>query len=77
MYLRGYVVLPLLVLGGPSSRAAEVARVELHALQTTTMTDEQFLKGEKGTPIVVAGELCLPQSSAERLPAMAVPDDDQ
>lgn len=45
------------------------ARVELHAIPTSTLTDEQFLKGKGGTPATVAGELRLAQGSG-KLPAV-------
>jgi hypothetical protein len=55
------------------SRAAEAAKIELHSLQTTTLTDEQFLTGgSNGQPTTIAGELRLPRPGTERLAAMII-----
>jgi dienelactone hydrolase len=45
------------------------ARIELHPIPTLTLSDQQFLKGEGGTPVTVTGELRLAQGSG-RLPAV-------
>jgi dienelactone hydrolase len=56
------------LLAQPASAFAQVARIEYHAFQTTTLTDEQFLVGSKeGKPVVVAGELRIPPGTG-RLP---------
>ncbi len=50
---------------------AQTIRVEIHALQTTTLTDEQFLNGvREGKPVTIAGELRIPRPGTERLPAV-------
>ena len=50
---------------------AQTVRVEIHALQTTTLTDEQFLNGiREGKPVTIAGELRIPRPGTERLPAV-------
>jgi dienelactone hydrolase len=47
------------------------ARTELHAFESLTLTDQQFLTGDKSGKIVtLAGELRLPQGAAGRLPAV-------
>jgi len=52
--------------------SAQVARIEIHAIETVTLTDRQFLTGEKnGTPITIGGELRLPPSRG-RLPAVVL-----
>ena len=44
------------------------ARTELHAFESLTLTDQQFLTGDKSGKIVtLAGELRLPQGAAGRL----------
>ena len=54
-------------------RSAESAKVELYALRTVTLTDQQFLTGAKnGTPAVIAGELRIPRLGQDRLPAMVI-----
>jgi dienelactone hydrolase len=45
------------------------ARVELHAIPTMTLSDQQFLKGEAGTPATVTGELRVAQGTG-RLPVI-------
>ncbi len=50
---------------------AQVARVEVHPFSSTTLTDEEFLKGQKeGKPVVIAGELRIPKPGADKLPAV-------
>lgn len=50
---------------------AQTARIEIHAVRTTTLTDEQFLNGVKeGQPVTIAGELRLPRPGTDRLPAV-------
>jgi dienelactone hydrolase len=50
---------------------AQTIRVEIHAVQTTTLTDEQFLNGvREGKPVAIAGELRIPRPGTERLPAV-------
>lgn len=54
-----------------SSVYAQIARIEFHAVRTTTMTDEQFLNGMKeGKPSTIAGELRIPRAGTERVPAV-------
>src|SRR5438105_2770223 len=54
----------------PSS-ADLAARTELRAIETLTLTDQQFLTGDKnGKAVTIAGELRLPQGAAGRLPAV-------
>ena len=67
--------LPILVLCvslvGTASRAAEPAKIELHVLRTTTLTDEQFLTGvTEGQPASIAAELRLPTLGTTRFPAV-------
>jgi dienelactone hydrolase len=52
---------------------AQTARIEVHPLQTMTLTDQQFLTGAKdGKPVVIAGELRLPRPGTDRLPAVVL-----
>ena len=49
------------------------ARTELRAIETLTLTDQQFLTGDKsGKPATIAGELRLPRSGAGKLPAVVL-----
>jgi dienelactone hydrolase len=51
--------------------SAQVARTEVHPIQTMTLTDQQFLTGAKdGKPTTVAGVLRIPRPGTERLPAV-------
>jgi dienelactone hydrolase len=55
----------------PEGAWAQVARIELHAIPSTTLTDQQFLTGVKeGQPVAVTGELRIPQPGTSRLPAV-------
>ncbi len=57
----------------PTMGNAQTARIEVHPLQTMTLTDEQFLTGAKdGKPVVIAGELRLPRPGTARLPAVVL-----
>jgi dienelactone hydrolase len=49
------------------------ARTELRAIETLTLTDQQFLTGDKNGKIVsIAAELRLPQGATGRLPAVVL-----
>ena len=48
-------------------------RIELHPIQTETLTAEQFLTGEKpGNPVTIAGELRMPFGLKGRMPAVVL-----
>jgi len=52
---------------------AQTARIEIHALRTTTLTDQQFLNGVKeGQPATIAAELRLPRRTTARMPAIVL-----
>jgi dienelactone hydrolase len=54
-----------------SMSGAQVARTELHAIPTLTLSDHQFLTGDKnGTAVTIAGVLRLPRLGTDRLPAV-------
>ena len=49
------------------------ARTELRAIETLTLSDQQFLSGDKnGRPATIAGMLRLPQGAKGRLPAVLI-----
>jgi len=55
----------------PSVGHAQVARMEIHPFQSVTLTDQQFLLGEKnGKPVTLAGELRIPRPGNDRLPVV-------
>jgi hypothetical protein len=58
---------------GPSGAEAQVFRIEVHALASTTLTDQEFLTGKKdGRPVVIAGKLRLPKPGIDRLPSVVL-----
>jgi dienelactone hydrolase len=57
----------------PPPARAQTARIEIYALRTTTLTDQQFLNGIKeGQPATIAGELRLPSRARGRIPAVVL-----
>lgn len=74
---RSFAVLACLMAAAPA--AAQIApdlasRVELRPFASMTLTDSQFLQGEKGTPVTLAGELRFPATAAAgaKLPAVII-----
>jgi dienelactone hydrolase len=54
----------------PSASPAQVARIEVHPIQSVTVTNQQFLNGDKdGKRVVIGGELQLPPGEG-RFPAV-------
>jgi dienelactone hydrolase len=53
----------------PSAMRQIAQRVELHAIPTLTLSDEEFLKGRGGKPATVGGELRIAQGQG-KLPAV-------
>jgi len=48
-------------------------RIELRAFQSLTLTDQQFLTGDKnGSPVTITGELRLPQGVKGRVPVVII-----
>ena len=69
------LIVTTLMLAAPSPKFAnaEVARVELHTFQSTTLTDQEFLTGKKeGKPVILAGELRIPTFGTDHLPAVVL-----
>ena len=59
--------------GVPHVGRAQVARMEIHSLPSTTLTDQEFLDGRKeGKPVTVAGELRLPRPGNDRMPLVVL-----
>jgi dienelactone hydrolase len=74
IYLRvallGTACLGFIWLFAPTSKA-QVARTELHAISTLTLSDQDFLTGAKnGTSVTIAGALRIPRLGTDRLPAV-------
>jgi len=67
------VIAAVLSLLTPLLCHAQIARVELHPFQSTTLTDQEFLTGQKvGKPVILAGELRIPRLGTDRLPAVVL-----
>jgi dienelactone hydrolase len=48
-------------------------RIELRSFQSLTLTDQQFLTGDKtGSPVTITGELRLPQGPTGRVPVVII-----
>ena len=61
----------LLVIGAEAQ--AQVARQEVYALQSVTLSDSDFLAGKgDGVPVSLAGVLRLPKLGTEKLPAVVL-----
>jgi len=57
--------------GLSGTSTAQVARTEVHAVPTLTLSDQQFLTGDKNArPVTIAGVLRIPRTGTERLPAV-------
>lgn len=57
----------------PAICSAQIVRVEIHPIQSVTMSDQDFLRGRKdGTPVTLAGELRIPRPGVEKLPAVVL-----
>jgi dienelactone hydrolase len=56
----------------PSVASGQVARIEVHPIETVTVTNQQFLNGDNsGKRVVIGGELRLPRGEG-RFPAVIV-----
>jgi dienelactone hydrolase len=61
----------LLLIG--TEAQAQMARQEVHALQSVTLSDADFLNGKKdGVPVTLAAHLRLPKVGTEKLPAVVL-----
>lgn len=57
----------------PPAATEAAARTEALNIPTRTLTDQQFLTGARdGAAVIIAGELRIPKSSSERLPAIVL-----
>jgi dienelactone hydrolase len=61
----------LIGIGAPAQ--AQVARQEVHAFQSVTLSDTEFLNGKQdGKPVTLSGLLRLPKVGPEKLPAVVL-----
>ena len=68
-----YGILVALAIGTPATSSAQVARMEVHSFQSTTLTDQEFLTGGKeAKPVTLAGELRFPRPGNDRLPLVVL-----
>jgi dienelactone hydrolase len=57
-----YLMLFAVASSSAATSYAQVARMEIHSFQSVTLTDKEFLAGEKeGKPVTLVGELRLPR----------------
>jgi dienelactone hydrolase len=69
------LILAVICSGGLQFTSAygQVARLEVHSLQSMTLSDKQFLLGAKdGIPVTLAGELRIPRVGTDKLPAVVM-----
>ena len=69
---RSLIALCLFVPPMAQQASAQANHVEIHPIEAVTLTDRQFLTGDKnGAPVTIAGELRLPRARG-RVPAVIV-----
>jgi dienelactone hydrolase len=73
--LRNACVIALVAFGviswSPAASSQTFARMEVRAIESVTLTGEQFLTGDmNGKPVELAGELRIPRAGTGRLPAV-------
>lgn len=57
----------------PAVCIAQIARVEIYAVPSVTMSDQDFLSGRKdGKPVTLAGQLRIPRPGTDKLPAVVL-----
>jgi dienelactone hydrolase len=57
----------------PAVCPAQIVRVEVHPIQSVTMSDQDFLNGRKdGKPVMLAGQLRIARPGTDRLPAVVL-----
>src|SRR5437763_5533545 len=57
----------------PAASAQGVGRFEIHAISSVTVSNQQFLTGDRyGKPVIIGGELRLPRGTAEKFPAVVL-----
>jgi dienelactone hydrolase len=68
-FRRGLFAFCMLASALSGEAEAQVARMEVIAFESLTLTDQEFLTGrEDGKPVTIAGELRLPRAGNERFP---------
>ena len=56
--LTALLIVPIAVIAQDSGIKQIAARTELHSIQSVTLSDEEFLKGEgSGNPVTISGQL--------------------
>lgn len=68
-----FLALSTFVLGSKPASAQSVVRIEIHPVQTVTLTSQQILTGDFGGKLAtLAGELRIPKAGTDRLPAIVL-----
>jgi dienelactone hydrolase len=68
-----FLAVSALLLGSKGAPAQSAVRLEMHPVQTVTLTHQEFLTGNlNGKPVVLAGELRIPTPGTDRLPAVVL-----
>src|SRR5688500_7474167 len=66
------LIIPIEIVGQESANRQLAARIELYSIETLTLSDDQFLRGDSaGKPVIVSGQLRIPQGSG-RLPTVVL-----
>lgn len=73
-YATRLVPVALAVAACASTASAQgVGRLEIHAIPSVTVSNQQFLTGDRyGKPVIIGGELRLPRSTAQNYPAVVL-----
>ena len=67
----GALILLSVYMANISGAVQAQARTEVHPVETVTLSNQQFLLGEKGSqPVILAGELRIPAGRTGRIPAV-------
>jgi len=71
--MRCPLLIVLLLVGIDAPAQAQVARQEVHAFQSVTLSDTEFLNAKQdGQPVTLSGLLRLPKVGPEKLPAVVL-----
>src|SRR5262249_58996238 len=71
-YLIRMITVALAMAGCSSIASGQgIGRLEIHAIPSVTVSNQQFLTGNQyGKPVIIGGELRLPQGTAQNYPAV-------
>ena len=71
-HLTRMIIVALAMAGCASIASGQgIGRLEIHAIPSVTVSNQQFLTGNQyGKPVIIGGELRLPQGTAQNYPAV-------